>query len=453
VNLQNLQNFQNLPSNLTSSNSTPSIPGFAAPNTPSAIGPLGTPDANANPDLRLQAAQQQITTAGVAVSQAAQLNQQNALTSQSLVTGNTQLQQLSVDSISSRLGVPVQALVRLAADHLVWVLEQVRDPGAYVASEGTTLADMIQTAGGVSRAADLSSVEVTSTQIDPLLGTSRTLRTNYKGQQGDFQKVTLEPLDVIRLRPVFSDRENGQVSVLGQVRYPGAFDITRGERLSSLLERSGGLTDQAYPYGAVFTRERAALAEREGNIRQGRAIDAQLATVASLRTDTGNNGDRLAFLNTLAQQVRNEPVLGRITVTSDLAVLRVRPELDIVLEPGDTLYIPPRPSTVTVSGEVLNAGSFQYQAGLQVRDYLTLAGGITQGADSDRIFVILPDGTAHAAEESWLTFGNTNFIPPGSTIVVPRDLRPLDLNQFLRDAVQITSQLAVAGASIAVIGR
>ena len=58
--------------------------------------------------------------------------------------------------------------------------------------------------------------------------------------------------------------------------------MTRGERLSSLLERAGGLTDQAYPYGAVFTRERAAIAEREGNIRQARAIDAQLSTLATL---------------------------------------------------------------------------------------------------------------------------------------------------------------------------
>src|SRR6185503_17979554 len=106
-------------------------------------------------------------------------------------------------------------------------------------------------------------------------------RTSYKGQTGDFQRVSLQPLDVIRLRSVFTDRENGQVSVSGQVKYAGAFNITRGERLSSLLERAGGLTEQAYPYGAVFTRERAAVNEREGNIRQARSIDAQLATLAT----------------------------------------------------------------------------------------------------------------------------------------------------------------------------
>ena len=258
---------------------------------------------------------------------------------------------------------------------------------------------------------------------------------------------------MIRLRSVFTDRENGQVSVNGQVKYPGAFNITRGERLSSLLERAGGLTDQAYPYGAVFTRERAAVAEREGNIRQARSIDAQLSTLATTPQAGAANRDTLTFLTSLGQQVRNEPVLGRITMTADLAVLRSRPELDIVLEPGDTLYIPVRPATVTVTGEVLNSGSFQFENGLQLTDYLSRAGGITQAADRRRTFIILPDGTAQPVQSGWFSYSNVSLIPPGSTVVVPRDLSPFDLGLFLRDATQITSQLAVTAASVAVVGR
>ena len=412
---------------------------------------LGTPP---GVDLRLQAAQQQLTAGTNAIAQAAQLSQQNAFSARSLTSGAAQLPQLTVEAIAARLNVPVQALVRVAGDHLVWVLETVRDPGTYIAAEGTTLADMIQTAGGLLRQADLTSIEVTSTQIDPQTGTSRTARSNYHGQAGDFQRVSLQPLDVIRLRTVFTDRENGQVSVSGQVKYPGAFNITRGERLSSLLERAGGLTDQAYPYGAVFTRERAAVAEREGNIRQARSIDAQLSTLATTpQAAAATNRDTLTFLTTLGQQVRNEPVLGRITMTADLAVLRSRPELDIVLEPGDTLYIPVRPATVTVTGEVLNSGSFQFENGLQLADYLNRAGGITQSADRRRTFIILPDGTAQPVQSGWFSYSNVSLIPPGSTIVVPRDLSPFDLGLFLRDATQITSQLAVTAASVAVVGR
>ena len=339
----------------------------------------------------------------------------------------------------------------MTADHIVWVLDEVRDPGAYVASDGATLGEMIETAGGILRQADLSSVEVTSTEINPQSGTSRTIRTAYKGEVGDFQRVSLRPLDVIRLRPVFSDREEGRVSVMGQVRYPGTFDINRGERLSSVLDRAGGLTETAYPYGAVYTRERAAVTEREGHAREAREINAQIASLAS--SPNANDRDKVSFLASLGQQVQNEPVLGRITVTADPALLRVHPELDIIVEPGDALVIPPRPSTVTVTGEVLNSGSFQYRAGLDVPDYMTLAGGITKGADEERIFIVFPDGTARPNQQSWLTFNNSNMAPPGSTIVVPRDLRPFDLSTFLKDATQITSQLAVTAASLVIIGR
>src|SRR6185436_13997021 len=122
-------------------------------------------------------------------------------------------QPLSAEIIAVRLGVPLEALVRVAADHVIWVLDEVRDPGAYVAGEGTTLADIIETAGGLLRLADLSSVEVTSTRVDVQSGTSQTVRTAYKGELQDLRRVSLQPLDVIRLRPVFSDRQDGRVNI------------------------------------------------------------------------------------------------------------------------------------------------------------------------------------------------------------------------------------------------
>src|SRR6185437_11373031 len=164
-----------------------------------------------------------------------------------------------VRSTARTLGVTPEILVRMAGDHLVWVLDQVQDPGAYLAAGGTTLEDIIQIAGGALDRADLSFVEVTSTNFEQLAGSSRTVRTGYKWMPDDFRKVSLRALDVVRLRPVFSDRDQGQVSVAGQVRFPGTFDITRAERLSSLLDRAGGLTDEAEPYGAIFARRRAAV--------------------------------------------------------------------------------------------------------------------------------------------------------------------------------------------------
>jgi protein involved in polysaccharide export with SLBB domain len=359
-----------------------------------------------------------------------------------------------VRNAAQELGVTTDMLVRMATDHLIWVLDQVKEPGVYLAAGTPTLEDMIQIAGGPLDRADLSFVEVTSTSVDVLAGASRTSRTGYKGTPDDFRKVSLRALDVIRLRPVYSDRDQGQVQVAGQVRFPGSFDITRAERLSSLLERAGGVTEESYPYGAVFTRRAAAVAEREANLRAARELESQAATPAAFSLSTEpDTGQRTQLVNTLAQQLRGAPVLGRIVVTADPAILRVKPEFDILLEPGDALYIPKRPSTVTVSGEVLNNGTFQYESGLTVREYLERAGGTTKGADEGRTFVVLPDGTARTVAENWLTFSNTTLIPPGSTIIVPRDLQPFSFGPFVRDVTQIVSQLAITAASLVVINR
>jgi protein involved in polysaccharide export with SLBB domain len=313
---------------------------------------------------------------------------------------------------------------------------------------------MIQAAGGVQQTADLSSIEVTSTNIDQHSGITRTTRNNYSGTNNRIASVSIQPLDVIRLRPVYSDREEGTVTVAGQVRYPGEFDITRDERLSNLLRRAGGLSEVAYPYGAIFTRRAAALTERAGNERSARELDNEIPTLIQ---SPGAQGQDLAsastYLASLARSLRQMPALGRIVITADPAVLAVKPELDFVLQPGDTLFIPKRASTVTVSGEVLNPGGFQYRSGLSFSDYVKMAGGATQSADSDRTFIVFPDGSSTPIDSGWLSFGGNENVPPGSTIVVPRDLRPFSWSQFLKDTTQIVSQLAITAASLSILSN
>jgi hypothetical protein len=254
---------------------------------------------------------------------------------------------------------------------------------------------------------------------------------------------------------VYSDRTGETVTVAGQVRYPGVFDITRDERLSSVLQRAGGLTEVSYPYGAIFTRRSAAIAESEAHERAARELDSQIAALAAtpVTASNANPSAGLPFLLSLSDRVKSQPTLGRISVTADPVVLASRPDLDLVLEPGDTLYIPKRPSSVNVSGEVLNPGSFQFRSNYGFDDYIRMAGGPSQIADRDLAFVVLPDGTAAPVSDSWLTFSNQGHIPPGSMIVVPRDLTPFDWGSFLKDATQIVSQLAVTAASLSVISR
>src|SRR5207253_8594012 len=107
-------------------------------------------------------------------------------------------QTTSSADIAQSLDVPEQFLTGTLTDNLVWLFDQVKDPGPYLAAQGTSLGELVQLAGGPLRTADLTAVEVTSTTIDAVSGTSRTIRTEYKGTIEDFKKVPVEVLEVIR---------------------------------------------------------------------------------------------------------------------------------------------------------------------------------------------------------------------------------------------------------------
>ncbi len=371
------------------------------------------------------------------------------------------------EEVAKALGVTPEVVGATANENLVWLYDEVKDPGAYLIAQNTNLAELVELAGGPLRTADLTAVEVTSTNIDSVNGTARTVRTDYKGTLNDFKRVRLEALDVIRFRPVFSDRQDGRVLIAGEVRFPGTFDVRRGEHLSSVLARAGGLTDEAYPLGAIFTRKSAAIAEGEANQREAKELEIALAAAAQRGSFTSNvsspasgapatgSGGAGDVVTGLIRELRSAPALGRITVTIDPAVLAVHPELDVEVEAGDQLYIPKRPSTVTVTGEVLNTGSFAYRNDMSVKDYIALAGGTRETADEGRTFVVLPDGTARPVQESWLTFNSNQMIPPGSTVVVPVVVAPFSFFTTLNNLVsltQLTSQLAITAISLKVLG-
>ena len=445
-------------SSITSSGTAPgtSVPGAVSqpsiaspsPPAPTTVDPRLLAAVNGNPAALSPILQAQNTTAQAQFANSGAQVQSNGLTSNAGL--GLPPQDTSPTDIAAFLDITPAALLNLDSEYLVFVSGSVRDPGPYLADSGTSLQGILDAAGGVQRSADLSWIEVTSTDIDVSTGTSKTLRTAYKGNAAEFEKISLRPLDSVRVRQVFSDRDSGFITVAGQVRYPGTFDITRGERLSSILERAGGLTDESYAYGAVFTRVSAAISEAEGNAREATELQAG---IAAQTTNPNVNSTAMTYLQTLVSTLQHQPALGRITVTADPAILSVKPNLDMTLEPGDFVFIPKRPSTVAVSGEVLNPGAFQYKPDMNVDDYLQLAGGTNDAAESSETFVIMPDGTARPASGGMFSFMSSQPIPPGATIVVPPDPAPFNAMVFLQNVSQIFSQLALSAASLAVVAK
>ena len=341
-------------------------------------------------------------------------------------------------------------LLPFVLEHVMSILGEVRVPGAYPVADRTAVGLVVAVAGGVTLDADLSRVEFTRTDVTARtgVGTSTRALADLSGPAG--ANMVVSPGDIVRLNAVTSDRDAGAVLLAGEFARPGYYDIRRGERLSDLIARAGGLTSQAYPYGAVFTRERVKRAEQEGLDRAVRELNAAL--LSSTLLGELPQGEMTA-LQQLARQAASTEAIGRVVMEADPTVLRVRPELDVVLEPGDVLYMPRRPSTVLVTGDVLNPSALQFIPGTGVETYLRQAGGLTRSADKDRVFILYPNGVAQPVQVGGVwNFGNAVQVPPGSAIVAPKDPTPFGL-RYVRDVTTIIGQIALAAASIAVIAR
>jgi len=318
----------------------------------------------------------------------------------------------------------------------------VRYPGTYPVAEGVTLDSLIAVAGGLTLEANTGNIEITSAPG----GQQGRSRQSINYRETNPADVMIEAGDAVRVNRKFKAIEDKSVLILGEVANPGRYDLLAGDKISDLVVRAGGLTQHAYPDGAIFSRKSERKAEEMRFRAQARQI--KQAVAAALESDDSDiNEGKIAEARALADELEDAQGIGRITIEADPAVLSVEPELDMLLQEGDRLFIPRRDLSVRVRGEVLSPASLQFREDKNARDYIREGGGFTFHADKRRSFILLPDGSAQPLESSvWSHRGM--FIPPGSTIVVPRDPEPFDFIQSAKDISQILSNLAVTAIFI-----
>ncbi|WP_372072668.1 SLBB domain-containing protein [Tistrella mobilis] len=342
-------------------------------------------------------------------------------------------------------------LLPLLLENITAVTGDVRRPGLYPIVQPVPLRLMLNAAGGLGRSADISRVEVT--RYDAAVGAQTTTvrREVLDLTQVSLDAVMIRPGDTVRVSTRITTREQGLVTVRGEVLRPGAYDITRGERLSDLLTRAGGLTSEAYPFGAIFTRDRVRNLERQANRRTADELQKGIVSLLARQAQRSSGGsgiaDAMRVVRELVSDLTAVEPYGRVVVEADPAVLTARPELDTVLEGGDEVVIPKRPNYVLIVGEVLNPGAQQFRSGLSAADYVKLAGGYTMDSDEGRAFIVLPNGAAQPTNlGSWAT--QDANVPPGSMLVIPRDLAPFDFLAVTSDVTRIVSSLALTAAAL-----
>lgn len=322
-------------------------------------------------------------------------------------------------------------------EHSAFIRGSVRNSGAFPIANGTTLDSLLATAGGPSLEASLGNIEITQP-----LGEGHNKRANIDLTNTPARTITLHPGDTIRINQKFRRIEDNHVLLVGEVRNPGTYDLLPGDTLSKLIERAGGITEQAYPKGAIFSRKTERLREEQRFRAQARDLELKLASALSQKDDDKKPApDEVTLAQSLIADLKNAEALGRLTVEADPGMLAANPDTDILLETGDRIYVPKRPLTVRVAGEVLSPASLQFRSGKKPRTYIDEAGGFTYNADKDRSFVVYPDGSASPlAVSAWNH--SSDMIPPGSTIIVPRDPKPLTFIDGAKDLSQILANLA-----------
>ncbi len=245
---------------------------------------------------------------------------------------------INVATLGQQIGIDPVVLISFLSDHRVTLSGAVRGPGTYLVGGQITLDELVDAAGGPMKWADMSGVALSRTDVDPATGRSKTHQLTIPITGQNLASIDVRPRDAYRFNPIYTDTDQGPVVIQGEVRFPGAFDMTRGERLSQILQQAGGLTQEAYPYGAVFLRKSAAQLQKVGYERSADDIQKQLMMAVAAgagpnAVSAGPTGEAATFLQGLVQQLHNTQASGRVTIVADPAALATHPEDDVTLEP------------------------------------------------------------------------------------------------------------------------
>jgi len=281
------------------------------------------------------------------------------------------------------------------------------------------------------------------------------------------QDLSLQAGDIVTIfsKADFSvpaDQQVKQIRLEGEITMAGVYTLLPGETLRQLVARAGGLTRNAYLYGAQFTREttRREQQKRYDDFlnRFEREVNEQASSLSSRVTsaqEAVTAQTSLASQRNLIERLRKAPVNGRIVLDMDPQSAGGLALPDLPLENGDRLYIPSRPSTVNVIGTVFEQASFLYQTDLRTGDYLKKAGGPTRNADKSQMFVIRADGSvvSRSATTSVLFAKGFDTLQmfPGDTLIVPTFINRTNFTRAFTDWSQIFSNLALGAAAVNIL--
>jgi len=329
----------------------------------------------------------------------------------------------------------------------VYVAGEVNHPGVYPLVENASAEKLLDAAGGLKDSAYLERAEITRVNIGRSAAQTDYLSVELDKVLNGEVDVQLQGRDRLNVLSIPEWQNTYEVTLRGEVNFPGTYAIKRGESLTGLIKRAGGFTDHAFIEGAVFTREE--LREREKERMQLLAEELQREIASNMITGTGDSRASYSQMRTLLADLMSTEPVGRLIL--DLPkILSMNGERDIQLKDGDTLHVPSKADSVSIMGEVQMATSYRFDPELDVNDYISRSGGTKEKADEGRIYVVKANGSIVPFKDgsSWFSFGSGTELAPGDTIVVPLDTTYSESLELWSKVTGIIYNSAVAIAAI-----
>jgi protein involved in polysaccharide export with SLBB domain len=340
----------------------------------------------------------------------------------------------------------------------VYVEGDVPNPGRYPLSSGMHVEDLLHLAGGLKPSADSQNAVLTHHENDQtgpagIESVNVNLTAVMTGHDGDNRVLANGDVLTIRENPGWHDL-GASVTLRGEVQHPGTYGIRPGEPLSSVLQKAGGFTSQAYPYGTVLTRREV----RDFEMKSHEELIARLkAERTELKALPENDADQknlkltaIAQSETALTQLETHLPAGRVVMNGTLDDKSFEQSAgETPLRSGDVILVPKKPNYVVVQGQVFNGTAVGYVPGRSANWYLGQAGGFTQLADKKAAFVIRADGSVLAAKNNrgiWSGNPMDATLMPGDVIVVPEKAPRVGARNFtpLMQSAQVATSVALA---------
>lgn len=324
--------------------------------------------------------------------------------------------------VSSHLGTyyessDIRVTVGQTRTIMVNVMGEVRTPGTYTISAFATVFHALYMAGGVSDLGTLRNIKVfrQGRQISVVDVYEFILNGRLAGN------VRLQDNDVIQVGTYESI-----VDIAGRVKRPMAYELRKNESLATLLKYSGGFANDAYKKSLRVLRKNGRMKSvfnvEEFEMPEFKMFDGDSVTVDSIinrfenmveikgavfRPGMYNLGEKVNSVRSLIENAdglteeamvaravlrRMKPNRTQEVVSIDLKGIMDGTVADVPLENEDILFIPTMAEhqnlrTLSIDGEVIFPGTYEYADDMTIEDLILQAGGLTEKASTVKVDV------------------------------------------------------------------